>query len=166
MSQETAELLIEAGHGKWCIPNNSSVTMKGGSNIQTFFLHIQSRSNYSSNGDDFYQDFGFELGDAMDSSQKTARLVSWNVEVLSGLLRSIVAQRSALSGSQRSIEGARQSIAKRKSMVLDEVVEVISFPRFEASASRKHVDRDTVTLDAVVIEQLTVLIQTIESMYR
>ena len=165
MSQETAELLINAGHGKWCIPNDTSVTIKGKGIIQTYFLHIQSRSNYSSNGEDYRRDLQFDLDDPLKKSKKTERLIAWNVEVLSGLLRSIIARRGALSGSERSTE-TRPSTSGRKSMVLDEVVEVISLPGFQASVLKNQVDPDTVTLDPLVVEQLVSLVQTIQSMYR
>ena len=51
-------------------------------------------------------------------------------------------------------------------MVLDEVVEVISIPSFQANAIKNQVDPDTVTLDPIVVEQLTSLVQAIASMYR
>lgn len=51
-------------------------------------------------------------------------------------------------------------------MVLDEVVDIITLPEYNANAVKKQVEACTVQLDPEVVEQLTSLVRRIASMYR
>lgn len=163
ISQETAELLIEAGHGKWCIPRADLVFIKGKGQIQTYLLKI---SKVSSIGEDCRRDIKVDLDGFTRESTRTDRLVKWNIEVLSSLLCSIVARREALAGAPRLLDHTRRSESKKGSMVLDEVSEVIPLPTFNASVIKKQVDPATIKLDPEVVAQITKLVERIASMYR
>lgn len=155
--------MIEAGHGKWCIPRPDLVSTKGQGNIQTFFLQI---AKVSSIGEDCRRDLSADLDGLAHESNRTDRLVDWNVEVLSGLLCSILARREALAGAPRLMDHTRQTGSKRENMILNEVSEVITLPEFNASVLRKQVDPSTIQLDPDVVTQLSSLVRAIASMYR
>ena len=93
---------------------------------------------------------------------KVDRLVEWNIEVLSGLLRSIVARREATNKQHRPVQG----IVGKGNMVLDEVVEIITLPKCNVKNIKKQVDPSTIQLDTMVVGQLTNLVRQLASMYR
>jgi hypothetical protein len=164
VSQETAELLTNHGHGKWLIPRSDAVMVKGKGEHHTYFLNIVTGSKSSSITEESGEIIPMDRGNvAVDS--KSDRLVGWNVEVLSGLLRRIVARREALSKkpTHGKIEFASGPSDK---MVLDEVKEIITLPAFNEEAIKKQVDPDSIVLDKEVVSQLTNLITRIASMYQ
>lgn len=64
------------------------------------------------------------------------RLVDWNVELLAGMLKSVVAQRIAKGAEATQIEsGIEEEVAG--DLVLDEVRMVIEFPDFDAKAAAR-----------------------------
>jgi hypothetical protein len=99
--------------------------------------------------------------------EKIKRLIDWNVQVLSSLLRCVLARRQAVS---KKNQGASTQTAVAPmmpgGMVLDEVKEVISLPPFNADTLNRQVDPEKVELDPEVVEQLHGLVTWIASMYR
>ncbi|CAB9505272.1 Receptor-type guanylate cyclase gcy [Seminavis robusta] len=157
-SQETADLLAEAGRSRWLIAREEPVNVKGKGLLKTFFLNVTcgSKTSSSPSTDDSLDDL------AADGSRKIGRLIEWNVEVLSGLLRSIVARRSSMGKKQGKVLASTVA----GSMVLDEVVEIITLPEYNASDVKKQIDPETISLDPEVVGQLTSLVQRIASSYR
>jgi hypothetical protein len=149
--------LREAGYSKWLIPREEKVDVKGKGILQTFFVQIQTGSRTSEALSEVSVD-----DPTTRYSDKVDRLVSWNVEVLSGLLRSIVARREAMNKRHREVHAT----VVKGDMVLDEVVEIITLPEYNPNAVKKQVDPCTVQLDSEVVEQLTSLVRRIGSMYR
>ena len=101
------------------------------------------------------------------NSEKMKRLIEWNVQVLTSLLRCVIARRMALSkcqGVSRSYDHYLLSTPSR--MVLDEVKDVIFLPPFNADTLKQQVDPERVELDPEVVEQLYSLVSWIASMYR
>lgn len=95
------------------------------------------------------------------------RLVDWNVEVLSGLLRKIIARREALAKQTKALSTADiKSSSGKYSMVLDEAKDVISLPEFNGDAIKKQVDPDSVRLDPAVVEEMRRLVAKIAEGYR
>ena len=106
---------------------------------------------------------------------KTSRLVDWNVDILSRLLRNLVAKRNAMDENASLTEADMNPNARKylpgngaPSSVLKEVVEVIEMPEMEARAYFKcaNADLDATQLDQVVEMQLRAFVTTIETMYR
>jgi len=168
VSQETADLLFSAGRDKWLVPRDEAVNVKGKGSVRTFFLSIKQGSKTSAES----------LSDASEASNfaestnkarlhvskldKTQRLVDWNVQVLSNMLRKIVARRQASRKESAKIDISEASHGR---MVLDEVKEVIPLPKFDKQAFQKQVDPASIELEPVVEKQLTKLMTEIASLY-
>jgi hypothetical protein len=149
--------LKEAGHSQWLVPREEMVNVRGKGILQTFFVEIKAGSRTSDTASEISADDITKSG-----SNKIDRLVSWNVEVLSGLLKCIVARREAMHKRHRKVD----TKAVKGGMVLDEVVEIITLPEYNANAVFKQVDSSTVQLDSEVMAQLTSLVRRIASMYK
>lgn len=105
-----------------------------------------------------------EVLDIDDDACRLERLVDWNVEVLSDLLKQIVA-RNQNKGKRRSALQTETSLLGRTS-VLKEVKEVIKLPEFDAAMVTSSIDPNTIKLDNDVIKQLRHLIAKIGSLYK
>lgn len=121
LSQETADLLAQAGKSHWCIRRLDKVSAKGKGELQTYFLKqaggiLDRRSNavdssaamsssaiitpfdgISRGGstfglDDIFQEMSADSAEAM---KKRNRLADWTVKVLGRLLRKVAARRRA-----------------------------------------------------------------------
>jgi hypothetical protein len=149
--------LREAGHSKWLVPREEKVDVKGKGILQTFFVQIQTGSRTSDAPSEVSVDDPTTM-----CNDKVDRLVFWNVEVLSSLLRSIVARREATNKRHREVHAK----VVKGAMVLDEVVEIITLPEYNPNAVKKQVDPCMVQLDSEIVEQLTSLVRRIASMYR
>ena len=106
---------------------------------------------------------------------KTTRLIDWNVDVLSRLLRNVLAKRTAMNENEGLKDSDKNPNARKylpsngaPSSVLKEVVEVIEMPELEARAYFKcaNFDLESIELENVVIMQLRAFVTTIEAMYR
>lgn len=100
--------------------------------------------------------------------KKESRLVGWMVEVLSKLLKHIIARRQAegiLDSDQTPEEEARLERPEGQT-VLEEVQEIITLPQFDASAAAKQEDPEKMVLDPLVKDQLHDYVFILFSMYR
>lgn len=104
-------------------------------------------------------------------SDRVARLIGWNVEVLLRLLKQIVARRNASETMVSDTVAAilHESLIVQRSadgMVLDEVKEIIELPRFDARAAKNQQDIESIALDPKVPQQLEEFLMTIGRGYR
>lgn len=101
-------------------------------------------------------------------SEKTNRLINWNVEVLRRLLKLIVARRNSenIAGTiQKAIHNRKMSLTNQScGTVLDEVKEVIVFPDFHSKV--KELDIDSIELGEAVDTQIYEYVVSIAAMYR
>ncbi|CAB9496134.1 Receptor-type guanylate cyclase gcy [Seminavis robusta] len=166
-SSETAELLIQGGRQNWLIPRDDLVEAKGKGKLQTYFIRINEASKASDVSDDGDVLSSSFIGAAPDANlEKINRLVEWNVQVLSALLKSVVARREAMGkGSSSSNSLINTATGTGTGMVLEEVKEVITLPEFCADTLKKQVDPESVELDVEVVDQLRHLITRIASGY-
>ncbi|CAB9519313.1 Receptor-type guanylate cyclase gcy [Seminavis robusta] len=95
---------------------------------------------------------------------KESRLVDWNVEVLSKLLKHVIARRNALGLSAPDDEVKLERPDGQT--VLEEVREIITLPKFDASAAKKQEDPEKMELDPLIKEQLHDYVSTLASYYR
>ena len=95
---------------------------------------------------------------------KESRLVDWNVEILGRLLKHVIARRNAL-GLEMSTEEVKLDRPEGQT-VLEEVREIITLPKFDASAAKNQEDPEKMELDLEVKEQLHDYVTTLASMYR
>lgn len=189
ISQETANLLIAAGKSKWIIPREEKVYAKGKGELQTHYLKLNPGSRVSTSDtlslassytgkegeDDDASNSRFRLAAALasaeDVKEKNSRLVTWNVDILGKLLKQVVARRATTSGLfSIHMENKQKSKPQhpkfsKNSRPLDEVVDVLSLPHFDADNFKKHVDPETVELPAAAVSQLTEYVSRIETLY-
>ena len=159
VSQETADLLKESGHAKWLLPRSNEVYIKGRGNLPTYMVQISCGSKAESTVASTAID---DLSVSSGSSPKTDSLIAWNVQVLSDLLRKIVARRE---GMRKHAEKVRTG-GGLHSAPLSEVVDVIKLPEYHACAVKAPVNPDAIELDEMVVEQLQSLVSRIAASYR
>ena len=105
-----------------------------------------------------------------EQMSKTDRLVEWNVEILSYLLKQImvarpehaeVSNRKALAKAENGMRGEERP----PTTVLDEFKEIIELPYIGAEEILQRKHPDTIVLPPVVVLQLRDLIKTVADMY-
>lgn len=168
ISPATANLLIEAGHQNWLIPREDTVFVDGKGTLRTYFLSIKPKSRASGSSNTEFSD---PLPSTLDrhsgstKSDKLLRLIDWNVEVLSDLLREMVSQR-VVTAKQSKQPFVFPTSVSAGTMVLNEVKEVIALPQSQKKAAEMKISADSIKLDQDVVAQLHRLLEKIASMYR
>jgi hypothetical protein len=120
-----------------------------------------------------YDDLEDELSETFKLHQemsKSDRLVEWNVEILSFLLKQIMVARP-----EHEQEGNKAALTKfedtlrgdecTQNTVLEEFQEIIELPNIGTEELLRRSHPNTVTLRPVVVDQLRDLLQNIASMY-
>jgi len=201
MSQETANLLIDAGKSAWVTPREGTIQAKGKGELKTFWLQIannrdtdtcsQMSFSASSSVEDYrtiprQNDRSLEktlksangrndndLNGADDSDDgkfvltpKMLRLVDWNVDQLSRLLKQIVGRRRAPRRQSNSKNSTYDNNLAECGTVLEEVKEVITLPNFDARTFRSIERSDSIELPDEVMTQLHDYVTRICMMYR
>jgi class 3 adenylate cyclase len=179
LSEETAELIIKAGKPHWVERRHQVVIAKGKGAMQTYWLMLgldrhssDGRSERSSHGPSEI-DFNFTPGSHLiDSSTecRKSRLIHWNVEQLSNLIKQIVAHRDTIKKTQSNAAICMNNTANDENstyvMPLDEVQEIITLPDFDSVADCYKTDPATIELSDTVVDQLKMYVTWISSMYR
>ncbi|CAB9515758.1 Receptor-type guanylate cyclase gcy [Seminavis robusta] len=193
MSKETADLIIAGGKGRWVVPREDKVFAKGKGELQTYFLSIKPESRGSltetlslaaSLKDEEYEIETYSTQDASNRMRllaaltppaddvvgKTTRLVDWTVDILGRQLRQVVAHRMTRKslfsiGSLDNTEKRPPQFKPRRGDLMDEVVDVLSLPKFDESLFKNYVDPETVELPAAVVDQLRELVSRIAKAY-
>jgi Adenylate and Guanylate cyclase catalytic domain len=178
VSQETARCLEHAGKGQWVRPRAETINVKGKGIMQTYWLDIQAAgsratsesasSEHSMGRSDNHPQHGSKsntLGDTVNQQQ--LRLVDWNVDILSNVLKEIVARREACN-EEREPEYIMRKLEQRKLQApLDEMAECISLPKYDAKkATFLEQNPESIDLGHAVRDQLHDYVETIASMYR
>jgi class 3 adenylate cyclase len=190
-SRETADLLKGSGKGHWVTARDELVSAKGKGEMQTYFLEIKgdgaksvssgTSSASSDNMDDLeLENVGVSVAQTEDGvaskekvikpiSEKQWRLVNWNADIMSRLLKEIVALRKA-SGSQAASEDKLKALEdmklKRDTLVIEEVEEIVTLPVFDANVAKNQEDLESIDLGEVVVKQLRDYVATISVMYQ
>jgi len=180
ISQETADLLREAGKGHWVEERKDIVVAKGKGALQTYWLNPDEEkpseeapvaSEESGKKDESKVVMPVEPVKPQ-TNQKNQRLIDWNCELLLQNLRKVVARREtekklgAASSARRSrsaIEVLEHKMCNPGS-ALSEVSEIIHLPKFEASTDA--VDPKDVDLGPDVASQLRDFVSILASLYR
>jgi 3'5'-cyclic nucleotide phosphodiesterase/Adenylate and Guanylate cyclase catalytic domain len=117
---------------------------------------------------------------------KAQRLVTWNVEMLIRLLKQIIATRqtveknkvanpSELFGFRRGAEQVEQKknpvdtpnfLKGEQGTVINEVVEIIDMPEFDASSDKEKLDANSVEVSDAVRSEINSFVTTIAALYR
>lgn len=141
------------------------MTVRGKGVLNTYFLKLTSGSKRSAmstteSGASAETEFG------TSSNDKNKRLVDWNVEVLSGLLKKIVARRRSTGKEPGDLRASTMRACENSIMVLEEVQEIIALPPFDGSTIITQVDPDSIQLEKEVINELSILVTKVAAMYR
>lgn len=187
ISQDTADLLKEAGKEHWVVAREDTVVAKGKGELATYWLLPKDGTSKEaftkdvnaaikeSKGDNAAKSSVIEKSSIPEQtamSPKIQRLVDWNVDVLKRLLKLIVAKRVAAEQHGRSssttaaVQRAEKVILSRNGMPLNEVSEIITLPKFDAKTQRNQLDPQAVDLSDEVVAQLREYIEAIAGRYR
>ena len=157
ITQETADLISQAGKSHWIFQRIDDVASRGG--VQTYWVEPQSQTQEAKFKNAVPTRVTARPGAPVDNSQ---RLIDWNVDLLKRLLKRIVAHRK--DQHIRSDPNAVFSVGNEDgTTVRDEVVETIDLPRYDKSTAKT--DPTTISLGADVEQQLRDYVTVIESMY-
>lgn len=170
VSQQTADLIIAAGKHRWLVKREDVIVAKGKGSLQTYWLSSNGPSTDQGNG-------SFNQGLSVDGEQRTtelelpgetdlktgtrlsekrARLVGWNSDLLLRHLKQVVAHRE----SRGSCKIDSELSFGVNSKPFEEVVDVLELPSDVAN------NVDSVELDEAVGLELQQDVVAIASMYR
>jgi class 3 adenylate cyclase len=189
VSAAFAEHIKKANRSHWINPREDLVNVKGKGSLQTYWLEFKGdnmvrmdETGSTSFSEEESQDFtdrsstyednefrtqvnelvgGIEKGDGR-LSQKAERLVDWNVDLLTTILKQIVAQRESTGAVPDSDQRLTQIENEAKDVPLDEVQEIIALPDYRRG---RQCDPERIRIDAKVVEQLHIFILKIARMY-
>jgi class 3 adenylate cyclase len=164
VSTTTAELLMKAGKANWVKPRDELVEAKGKGKMQTYWVEPKMMGAGAGAGTRSDASSDHLSGESMD--ERTQRLVEWNTEILSRLVKRIIAKRSAAKFPGKGKKATPGDIPLSKSMtVLDEFKEIIELPEFDTAAYTKQVDPETIVLNEDVFTQLEGYVVAISVLY-
>lgn len=173
MSEETANLLIDANKGYWVEKRADKVKAKGKGELQTYWVVRQQIAEKAGSETSFGESSNASLNadmfvHASVIDAKTKRLIQWNLQRFSFLLREIAARRSDET-SRPVLEDEFSSSTAATSMTgtlpFEEVKEVIHLTASASAPGRMVKNPKHVILDATVSSQLEEYITLIAEMY-
>jgi hypothetical protein len=97
-------------------------------------------------------------------SKKTMRLVNWNVDILAKILKNILARRASSHIKGLSNEKLK-NLTFKNSDLFQEVKDVISLPKFDATTFQNHVAPNSIELSPAVFQQLTDYVTRVAGFY-
>lgn len=176
VSADFAKCLQTANKLHWIKPREDMVDVKGKGSMQTFWLEFSGDSalrkaeaeasseegnsefselqrNNCSSSDLFKSERAMSSGSSQRKlSPKVERLVDWNADLLTKILKEIVARRESNGMAPASDEKMSDLENQQKdSEPLSEVQEIIKLPAFKQGRQR---DVDNIHIDQKVIKQL------------
>ena len=176
LSKETADLIVKGGKESWLEKRADQVYAKGKGKLETYWLTLSEKSASGRGSNSKKSDNSVTRSPGKDDtidaakvftkrleSDKAQNLIRWNVEVLTRMLKQVVASRQLETGSSVKDTSAPKLKIPQNQHPLHEVVEVVTLPKF---AKRKCKDADSVVLDEVVSQQLFDFVMYTASLYR
>jgi hypothetical protein len=180
VSQATSDLLIAAGKDHWIKPREDVIEAKGKGMLQTYWVFPTFNSRKGSVLDETEattsSDHSIDLGCSNQTERvhrlmmdKTMRLVDWNVDIMKRVLKQIVAHRQAAKPNRNDQRGALiahdpKRVLVGSGMPLNEVVEIVSLPQFDAKIATKQLDSKNVELPDNTVQQLREFVMNIAAM--
>jgi len=163
LTDSTARLISEAGHGRWMALREGTVNLKGKGTLQTFWL-LDYKTQLSDNrgrpdlGSVSYHrsDKSVNVQGIQDSRKQ--RHISWNAESLLRIIRDIVARRD--TSTAPLIAPAWQAMGTNP---LHEVVEIIGLPSKTENGPRR--DPNTIVLDPKIESLMKEYVSFLADMY-
>jgi hypothetical protein len=175
-SQKTADLLIASNKHHWLEKRPDLVEAKGKGKLQTYWVDPPSRSGSDNGGDTSHSSLSsvtdalhiLGLGGARSaiSAERLERLIDWNVDAFTCLIKRIVARRRANSSKLADSKGD-MSMFPLCTKPRSEVCEVIILPEFEFNTkTRREKDAPDVSLSEDVVWQLREVVSILAYMVR
>ena len=165
ISEDTAEMLIKAGKGKWVEKRHDKIHTAEKGELQTYWLTCgrrlgQTEFETTSNAASAQSD---EIDDELYGLDTELRWVEWNTEVLRNLLKQIVARRE----NQRRLSDDLKPVHNENDAVipLEEVQEIIELPKFDRKAAKRQRDNQDVEIPQRVSDQLKSYVTQIAALY-
>ena len=176
LSHDTAEILVAVGKGHWVTAREDTVVAKGKGVMSTYWLSTRGEAAMSSSGGSS-ESGGDDDDDGCDmpltkqeeeqvnnlASDKIARLIHWNCEVLLRSLKQIAARRLASAQSDMFESVLESQYMQSERAVIEEVQEIIHLPDF---VRIKDADADSIAINKVVVDQLFDYVSNIAALYR
>lgn len=178
ISEETAELLVQAGKKHWLMQRADTVYAKGKGALKTFWLvddshnsdkqsNKEAAANEVDDNKSSLQPMAASANSDMALDSKTERLINWNVDVMWRLLKKVMARRiSRGEGNTRVPRYVEDNLENRSGSVLSEVKEIIALPTFDPIAHKNEPDSEAISLDPNIKAELHNYVASIASMYR
>mmetsp|Transcript_46094 Transcript_46094/g.112589 ORF Transcript_46094/g.112589 Transcript_46094/m.112589 type:complete len:201 (+) Transcript_46094:3423-4025(+) len=185
VSAAFAEHMKKANRSHWISQREDLVDVKGKGSLQTYWLQFKGDNKGLMGETESEPTFTDEVSSDMFAhkefkdqitrvaggtetdegqlSQKVERLVGWNVDILTAILKQIVAQRESNGTVTESDKRLAQIENEAKDVPLDEVHEIITLPDFRRG---RQCDPATIRIDEKVVEQLHTFILKIARMYQ
>ncbi|KAL3914433.1 MAG: hypothetical protein SGILL_006104, partial [Bacillariaceae sp.] len=173
LSQETADLLKNAGKEHWLISRKDRVEAKGKGELQTFFLETSkmARPYQSSLGSTTHS--ASEIPVSPDEiEKKKMRSAEWTVEIMAHHLKAMAQARKARRTKPadvakiQELEQSSCTVCEAGGQtVVDEIAETIIFPDNNVNGNLTSNDSGDTVLDPVVLEELRSFVLTVASLY-
>jgi hypothetical protein len=167
VSSATVNLLKAAGKEHWVWPREDMIEAKGKGKLQTYWAKVASDGTRSAapfkggkvhfeepTGDQMIENrFSADTNVQRLLNKKTARLIDWNADVLQRLSKQVVARRQAMRTTSYTVP-AQSFCNETGKTPLQEVVEIIALPEFDARVVKRQLAPESIVLPNAVIEQL------------
>ncbi|KAL3933781.1 MAG: hypothetical protein SGBAC_010248 [Bacillariaceae sp.] len=177
VSSSTAALLVAADKEHWITQREDMVSAKGKGSVQTYWVKRatsslaeklennsigdSSHSDKKSSSKTFVSVDGDVQGDRDNRIRKT--LIEWQVELLSRLLKRIVAKRCYHSGDfQHSFD----AFGSEKTQPRDEIADEVKMPSFNSRTSLRIASSQYMQLPPEVLDQLEDFVTSVAFLYR
>lgn len=169
-SKATAEQLIECGKAQWVKKRSDTVELKGLGSQETFWVNVRSdqsvASGHEGTGEQLWHQKSVVMSSEFNLDERTLRLIDWNVEMLSRMMREIGARR--MHRASRKSRGSTSFTFQSSEMgptPLEEVREIIALPEFNVKASVMNVEPQNIVIPQNVTDQLRHLVSAIAGSY-
>ena len=167
ISKSTMQLLAEAGKDHWVVPREDMIHVKGKGDFETFWIHYNIREETSTLDQSDAVDINDNLPELARKLEAKARLVDWNVEVLTTLLQKVMQDRIARVGARPDLssekhlrelyhlEKKHMASNRLSGMVIDQLKPILTLPQFDPQTAESD---EMVTLDDKVRLQMHELV--------
>lgn len=169
VAQATADLLIRDGKEHWVARRKEPVQAKGKGMVQTYWVEPKMTDSMASDEDD--RSRSSESSSSMDSDREeqrpegdeNSRLVDWSVDILSRLLRQVIANRDTKTTARRvSLKAPHYKFEiEEEGSILEEFSDAVDFVKPES----KPVGPDAVQLPEHVSGQLRSFVKHVAGFY-
>jgi class 3 adenylate cyclase len=172
VSQETADLLIDAGKVRWLQPREETVVAKGKGELQTYWLSlaaVDESCNGSVTSSFYSKDHRRGSMSSLGSTHqaRVGRMVQWHVETLLELILPIIAKRESESGRTDSNNIMTDIALGPFGTSQDNDAHVGRSSRFRLNRPRfRSVSGTTIVISKQIESQIYDFVDSISDMYR